>query len=63
MVKERSVTKYRESQNVGQNPKNINDSPTHNFKSRDYSASKGPSIYYVIRDGGGGVFPIYYNIT
>ena len=25
--------------------------------------NKGPSIYYVIQDGGGGVFPIYYNIT
>ena len=24
---------------------------------------KGLSIYYVIRDGGAGVFPIYYNIT
>ena len=24
---------------------------------------KGLSIYYVIRDGGEGVFPIYYNIT
>ena len=23
----------------------------------------GLSIYYVIRDRGGGVFPIYYNIT
>ena len=26
-------------------------------------ARKGLSIYYVIRDRGGGVFPIYYNIT
>ena len=25
--------------------------------------SKGLSIYYVICDGGAGVFPIYYNIT
>ena len=25
--------------------------------------SKGLSIYYVILDGGAGVFPIYYNIT
>ena len=25
--------------------------------------NKGPSIYYVIRNRGGGVFPIYYNIT
>ena len=24
---------------------------------------KGLSIYYVIHDGGAGVFPIYYNIT
>ena len=24
---------------------------------------KGLSIYYVIRDGGAGVFPIYYNIS
>ena len=24
---------------------------------------KGLSIYYVIRDGGAGVFPNYYNIT
>ena len=27
------------------------------------SIDKGLSIYYVIRDGGAGVFPIYYNIT
>ena len=26
-------------------------------------ARKGLSIYYVIRDRGGGVFPIYYNVT
>ena len=25
--------------------------------------NKGLSIYYVIRDEGAGVFPIYYNIT
>ena len=25
--------------------------------------NKGLSIYYVIHDGGAGVFPIYYNIT
>ena len=25
--------------------------------------AKGPSIYYVIPDRGGGVCPIYYNIT
>ena len=27
------------------------------------SFDKGLSIYYVIRDREGGVFPIYYNIT
>ena len=34
-----------------------------NVKSWKYYAGKGPSIYYVIPDRGGGVCPIYYNIT
>ena len=28
-----------------------------------FDDGKGPSIYYVIPDRGGGVCPIYYNIT
>ena len=33
------------------------------LQSMKYDRYKGPSIYYVIPDRGGGVCPIYYNIT